>query len=525
MLLLRSIGVLRRDAVFYLVALTLVLALILGGGTRGGFLSDVLLQILSVPLLLIALWQLAEADGTVSRWALVFCAALAALPLLQVIPLPPAVWTALAHRQDEMNALRLAASGDLPWMPLSVAPSATWLSALSLIVPLAIFCGVLLLDAPQRRKLTLVLLSTGLVAVLIGLLQVAQGPGSDLRFFDFSNPSEAVGFFANRNHYSALLYSLMLFAAAWSVDATLKAGAQPPGSRFQTGIALAVLASFTCLVVLIGAQAMARSRAGLALAIVALFGAVVLHLADGRQGAAGARVTPGKLLLAACALAGIFATQFALYRIMERFTADPLQDARLAFGRNTIAAAKAYMPFGAGLGTFVPVYAEWEPAADMLANTFANRAHNDFLELWLESGIFGLAAHGRLCRLVCHPRAYRLWRHSAPSTAPIDVLLARAATLTVALIVVHSLFDYPLRTAAMMGVFAVACALMFEPAKSANTASAEAARQHQYAAPTRAPQNAPFFPQAEMPKADSWGREVQWPQAWQPQRGRNENDV
>lgn len=512
----------RRDALFYLVALNLVLALILGGGTRGGFLSDVLLQILSVPLLLIALWQLAEPGRAVSRWVLVFCAALVLLPLLQLLPLPPAVWTSLAHRQAEANALRLV--GELPWMPLSVAPSATWLSVLSLIVPLAIFSGVLLLDADRRRRLTLVLLGAGLLSVLIGLLQVAQGPGSGLRFFDFSNPTEAVGFFANRNHYSALLYSLMLFAAAWLVDATLKMGAQLPGSRFQTGIALAVLASFTCLVVLIGAQAMARSRAGLALAIVALVGAVALHMRDGRQGAAGNRLTTGKLLLAASALAGIFATQFALYRIMDRFAADPLQDARLAFGRNALAAAKAYMPFGTGLGTFVPVYAHWEPATDLLANTFANRAHNDFLELGLEAGVFALlllAAFGGWFVI----RTLRLWRNTTPARPPADVLLARAASLTVALIAVHSLFDYPLRTGAMMAVFALACALMLEPTPGASIVSGEPSRWRQQPDPAAPqPHNPPIVSEADMHKAEAW-REVEWPQAWQPKRGNEPTDA
>jgi hypothetical protein len=37
------------------------------------------------------------------------------------------------------------------------------------------------------------------------LLQVAQGPRL-LRLFAVTNLSEAVGFFANRNHFAALLF-------------------------------------------------------------------------------------------------------------------------------------------------------------------------------------------------------------------------------------------------------------------------------------------------------------------------------
>ena len=61
------------------------------------------------------------------------------------------------------------------------------------------------------------MLAVGLISVLIGLIQVAQGERSPLRFFEFTNPTEAVGFFANRNHFAALIYCLMLFALAWIV--------------------------------------------------------------------------------------------------------------------------------------------------------------------------------------------------------------------------------------------------------------------------------------------------------------------
>ena len=81
--------------------------------------------------------------------------------------------------------------------------------------------------------------------------------------------------------------------------------------------------------------------------------------------------------------------QFSLYRILDRFGDDPMADARIPFARNTIAAAKAYMPWGSGLGSFVPVYAMTEPPRDVLANTFANHAHNDILELWLEWAPWG----------------------------------------------------------------------------------------------------------------------------------------
>ena len=52
--------------------------------------------------------------------------------------------------------------------------------------------------------------TVGIIGVFVGLFQVAGGPESPLRYFEITNPTEAVGFFANRNHFAALLYCLIL---------------------------------------------------------------------------------------------------------------------------------------------------------------------------------------------------------------------------------------------------------------------------------------------------------------------------
>ena len=48
----------RHNLLFYLCAFVLVVSLLFGGATHGGFLSDTLLQFTAIPLLLLALWGL-----------------------------------------------------------------------------------------------------------------------------------------------------------------------------------------------------------------------------------------------------------------------------------------------------------------------------------------------------------------------------------------------------------------------------------------------------------------------------------
>src|ERR1700684_2143804 len=80
---------------FWLTAFTLLAAVLLGGGTRGGLLSDALLQFLAIPLLLLSVsrfgdlfWQHRAALRQV-RWEIAFCVAVVLVPLFPLVPLPP----------------------------------------------------------------------------------------------------------------------------------------------------------------------------------------------------------------------------------------------------------------------------------------------------------------------------------------------------------------------------------------------------------------------------------------------------
>ena len=487
-------------------AALLVGCLLLGGGTRVGFLSDALLQLFAIPLLLTCIWRLLDLPSVKHvRWVLAFSCAVALVPLIQLIPLPPQLWTSLPNREASIAAFALLGQ-ELPWMPISVSPHATWLSALSLLPPTAILFATLLLGHYERRLLSLVVLAVGIVSVFTGLTQVAQGPQSPLRFFEITNLSEAVGFFANRNHFASLLYALSLLAAAWALEAAIEY--ETARKQHDTGWMVAVVASFTVLVVLVAAQAMTRSRAGLGLTMVALLGAFALAFSD-RRNMSG--FTPTKLFVGAIALAAMLAVQYALYKVLDRFAEDPLEDARLALARNTFALAKAFMPFGSGMGTFVPVYANFEKPQDAHVDSFANHAHNDVLELCLEAGAAGIALMAIFLGWVV-VTSVRMWRHNVAGGGSIDWSLSRAATLVIGLISAHSFVDYPLRTSAMMAILAFACGLLIEPSTQAKRTTSEDTSAHRVPVTISPLPN--IGPPASLNTGERWGNNVNWPKAW-----------
>ncbi|MGE3917878.1 MAG: O-antigen ligase family protein [Hyphomicrobiaceae bacterium] len=429
----------------------------LGGGTHSGFLGDVILQLLSIPVLVWGAVSIGRSSrGVISSFGLAIAAAAVLLPIVQLVPLPHGLAFPGKAQTQAAEIRQLVLNGpDAATTSVALYPSI--LALLSALPPLAVFVSISALDRPSRRLSTLVVLMVGAASVFLGLLQVAQGPASVLRLFSITNPSEAVGFFANRNHFSAFLYVLMLLTAAWSIDAGNRFASAPAHRRSEARHALPLLATLVLVVIVVAAQTFARSRAGLGLAIAGLMCAGLLA-ATGQAKRDG--VAPSsRLVLAAGLFGALLAVQFALFRILERFEADALSDARIPFARNTWEAAMSHLPLGAGLGSFVQVYGLFEHPVDTLLDTYANRAHNDFLELWLEVGIVAPALLA--CFIVwLLVAASRAWRTPDGGRIDVDVLLARASSVAVLLLLAHSFVDYPLRTTALLSMLALCCGLL-----------------------------------------------------------------
>lgn len=451
----------RPSLLLSLCAVTLIASIMLGGGTRSGFLSDAVLQLIAIPAFVVALSSLTvlpwSGGNRAAEWGVMLCLAAVILPLVQLVPLPPWIWTRLPHREQITGVFDMLRQ-PLPWLPISVVPSMTWAALISLMPPLAIFLSVIQLGYHQRRMISLVIVAVGILSAFLGLLQVAQGTASPWRFFVVTNNTEAVGFFANRNHLAALLYSVLMFGAAWAINVGYSASSSGNARRFETAWAVTLVGSFLGLVILIAAEGMTRSRAGLGLMIVALFAALWLAMSDRRRSSTS---TPVKLIVGSVIVAVLLTMQFALVRIVARFE-DPLQGARIPIAENTIAAAEAYMPFGSGFGTFVTVYPGFEPPQDALDNKYVNHAHDDLLEVILEGGAMSLMMMAGFI-IWFFLVATNAWRRPPEDARGIDVLLARAATFIVPLILIHSAVDYPLRTGGIMAVFALACGFLVKP--------------------------------------------------------------
>lgn len=418
----------------------LALCLALGGGTRQGLPQESLLQLLALPLLGIGLYRLDWSRLSASARIGLFLLLGAVLwVFLQQVPLPPEWWAGLSGRSALADELQVAGIEAI-WRPVSVDPEATRRAGLALLPPAALLLLALGLDERQRHRLLLLLCFLTIACVVLGLAQLAFGPESALRWHEVTNRSEAVGPFANRNHFAALLVVGLVLAGAWLVS-----GQHGPDQKR----AMRRLAAATGIAVLLLGLALARSRAGVLLAAPAVIGLGFLAW-QARRHAAGADGLHGhRRWLALAAVAGVvLGIQFGFYGLLQRFEKDPLQDQRWVISQNTLAAADQFGLLGAGAGSFESVYPSVEPL-DQLIPSYVNRAHNDWIEWWLEGGLplALLLAAGVLLLALESLRAFRLQRHWRPWPA--------AASLGLWMLLLHSLADYPLRTTGLACVAAV----------------------------------------------------------------------
>jgi hypothetical protein len=431
-----------KSILFWLCCSVIVAALLFGGGTRQGLASDAVPETLSLLLVAFALPQ-AMPLLRMKFWCLALLIGILILPLLQTVPLPPWIWRALPGRQV-VSDIYAVAGVDISWRPLSLIPGASWRAFLFLFPAISVFLGVLSLDRQARNWLLLLLLAISIICVPLAMLQVVGGEGSPLYFYDNTNFGRGVGFFANANHFAAFQYAMLPFAACAIVDMRDRF-VLPPLAIFG-GVAVIILMGLS----------LSGSRSALLLGVLSTILTALFLL---RQEISKIGRRRGLWIIAAFAFMVIpIASGMGLLAILQRIGKQDLaEDARWLVAANTWNALRIYFPFGSGFGTFPDVYQLHERLRDVIP-PFVNRAHNDFLEIALEGGAFSLCLlFGFITWLLIHTtRTFQ--RGVTPETR-----LARAGIIILWLFLIHSLWDYPMRTIALTTVVAVCIALQFKP--------------------------------------------------------------
>lgn len=440
----RASGFIGSSGYRWAVAGFLLLALALfGGASRADEAAQLPVRLAAAAAIAASLWPLDFTPLRENTRGAVFGMACLALPLLQLMPLPPPLWNALPGHG--LYADIAAATGTVGWRPLSLTPDLTWNALLALLVPAAAALAALHLDGNGRKAMSAAFVLVAFAGAALGLAQLAV-PDDQLRLYRYTSENAPVGLFANRNHQAAMLACALPLCAA-VIPPAGSARARLVLFGFLAPAALAVAA----VLLLTG------SRMGVALWAGGALGALWTLRARGLLRLSRKRHAVLAWAVGAAAIVGVGVAAVLLdAEILDRFRyQDIAADTRWTALPALLKTAQAFFPAGSGLGSFASVYPRFEPTS-LLSTIYLNQAHDEPLQLAIEGGAPALA-------LLALFGAW--WVRSAARIARRDRRapqrgLPRAAVIVTALLMISSLVDYPLRTPMLASLFAVCCVEM-----------------------------------------------------------------
>lgn len=439
----RRAGFVRPGLPFLLLLCLLTIFWIAGGASRADAAGQILVRGASWLALAVAALFMDRTPFTdraamrTARPVGLFLLLTIGLVLMQLVPLPPALWQSLPGR-GLLTQAALLTQQPQPWRPLSIVPGMTWNAASSLVVPVAVFVLMAGLSERERRWLPGVLLVVITASMLLGLLQFS-GAGFENPLIN-DTPGQVSGMFANRNHMALFLALGCLIAPVWAFPAGGRAGLRPL-------VALGLTALFLLTILATG------SRTGMALGVLALVvGPLAVHREIRRMLHGRARwILPAIIVALLVAVGGLILLSLMAGRaasIDRVFSVDAGQDMRRLGLPIVWDMVREYFPWGAGIGGFDNLFRMHEPF-HLLKLSYFNHAHDDFLEIALDAGLPGLVL--LLAAIVWGViAAIRAWRSSSAGGSE-----AKLASLMLLLICIASVVDYPARTPMMMTLIVI----------------------------------------------------------------------
>ena len=250
-----------------LIPAYLVLCILLGGASLAGWMANLVLQLLALPIIVWALMREQKGQPVPARTLVALTAAMVAVVLIQLIPLPPALWANLPGRAHVAEGFELLGQ-PLPWLPLSLNPEGTVASLLWLLPAIAALLGIVRLGAYRSSLLAWCLIAVTVVSVMVAAMQLTGGRGSPFYFYRVTNFGSGVGFFANSNHQATLLLCTLPFVAALYAD-------RGRSRSVRSASGLAVVLAGVAMILAVGI-AINGSLAGVGLGLAVALASLVL---------------------------------------------------------------------------------------------------------------------------------------------------------------------------------------------------------------------------------------------------------
>jgi len=308
-------------------------------------------------------------------------AALLALPLFQLVPLPPALLRLVSPGSFAYYSF-VTLGPELGWRPISVSPPDTLRGV--------VFAGGLVLlyafafrelGSHRWRRYVVVAVVTGATLMTAAALVQAQSAEPSRILGVYKPPWDwaVFGPYVNKNHFAGYVALSVPLALAWTLNAWSALRAEWCRRSLRRWLAIGekaghilVLRVALTLFLLVGIFA-AGSRGAL-LAVCA--GVVVAPLLARRR-------WPGRLALslATATVVVLFATG-----TLSNLASRGMRDIRFAIWPSALRMVPDFPWLGSGLNTFGTAFMRYRA---FKSNDWVGEAHNDFLQSLTDTGVIG----------------------------------------------------------------------------------------------------------------------------------------
>jgi len=400
----------RQRLKFFYAGTVIVLSLLIGGGTTQGLWSDHLLELFLIPALFVGLVNYNSSRLGKAAW--IWVVLLIIILVMQFIPV----------------GRDLVVSGDdfvITTSLFSAAPGKSLESALFAITVLGFALFVSQFSDVELNGLLWFFIVGFIINLLVGLLQLSFS--GEVAIEGMLPYIMKLGAFANSNHFSTLVFVMIPILAYYFLCGPFR-----------------VVRYLVVVVLIIGFLFAVGSRAGMIISLMLAPFCLIWF---------GLPKTESTKKLALFAVISVFPVLMFYWLDGLNFLQDK-GDLRLQYFMTTVKAITDHWIAGTGLGTFVLIYPIYEDSGEIMS-VYANHAHNDFIEFFLETGVVGAV-------LIIGYITMSIKNFSRTN-------LSQAAFIGITALLTHSLVDYPLRTMAMAITFAYLSAIVFATKNSVNT--------------------------------------------------------
>jgi O-antigen ligase len=296
-----------------------------------------------------------------------------------------------------------------------------------------LFLTIQSLEHEQYSKFTVWSLTAfGSALALFAIAQDLLSNGKIYWVRTLTHGGSIFGPYVNHDHYAGLMEMLAPIPIVVGLTSLTTGGKR----------ALVVFAG----IVIAGTIVLSQSRAGTASFLAEMALLLGLILARGKSGRVVAVV-----LGAVCLLVLAFVAWLGTASLWHHFT--ELQDwMRLAVARDGLRMFARKPILGWGLGTFATVYPQFR---SFYTNLFVNAAHNDYLQVLVETGLIGFAAVAWFI-LELYRAGLRNadgWNRNWSNALGLSALVGCTGLL------IHSAFDFNLQIPANACMFYFLCAV------------------------------------------------------------------